>query len=247
MKHNKMKLKRIGLITFLIVIVILILGILKISNTYAEEVTIDGLKYTYTVSKKQLNIVGTGTITDSWQTSSELSKYVKLLENVVINSSENISIDDMAFKDCIALKNITISETCTMLSEAAFEGCISLETLTVIREGEENLQYIYTNGTWVEKKESKLAVNSEEVEEVVVEEEETQELNSTEETEETEETEDEDISLLASSVTKTLTESETTWTVTESGIYKVELFGEKGGSAKECEGGSRKLLRTIRC
>ena len=211
------------------IIIIAITAInLKTSNTYAEEITIDGIKYTYVASKNELKITGSGAITNSWQTSGELSKYVNSVENVVINSSENISIADSAFKDCIALKNIIISENCTKVSETAFEGCIALETLTVIRFCKENIGYTYKEGTWVEKGETTLVANSEEEE---IEEQEEKAVNSVEKT-----------TREASSITKTLNENEKTWTVQESGVYKIELWGKNGGDAKECEGGTRKLF-----
>lgn len=216
----------IGLLSLIFAMIIIFAINLKTSNTYAEEVIIDGLKYTYTTQKDELKITGTGVITNSWQTSIELSKYVNSIENVVINSSENISIADSAFKDCIGLKNIIISENCTTVSETAFEGCIALETLTVIRDSKENLEYTYKQGTWVEKKESISAVNSEEE----IEEQEEKQVNAVEQT------------TREASITKTLNESEKTWKVPESGIYKIELWGKNGGAAKECEGGSRKLL-----
>lgn len=197
---------------------------------YATEAEIEGIKYSYNTTKKELMITAktaNSQVKSTWQTNSELSKYVNSIENIVINGIEEISIEENAFKDCISLKNITLTEKCTV-SETAFEGCIALETLTVIKENNEKLQYTYTDGAWVEKNKTTQTVSTEEIEE------------TSEEVEQEIETVEQNVKL--ASVSQTLNSGTRTWQVTESGVYKVELWGAQGADAKECEGGTRKVI-----
>ncbi len=239
---NNNKAKYIILAIFLIsLITSIIIPILNNKDVlYATEAEIEGIKYSYNTTKKELMITAktaNSQVKSTWQTNSELSKYVNSIENIVVNSTEEISIEENAFKDCISLKNITLTEKCTV-SETAFEGCIALETLTVIKENNEKLQYTYTDGAWVEKNKTTQTVSSEEIEETAEEVE--QEIETVEQ------------NVKAADVSHEFKSGNKEFTIETSGIYKLELEGsagqsvDKGGTHKADGGKGGKVTGYVR-
>ena len=94
---------------------------LTTSNTYAEEVTIGGVKYTYTASRNELKITGTGNVTNAWQSNATLSKYKETITTVIME--KNISeIGEASFEGCTLLQNVTVNGA-TKIGANAFENC----------------------------------------------------------------------------------------------------------------------------
>ena len=219
-KNNKTKYIILAIFVISLITSIIIPILNNKDVLYATEAEIEGIKYSYNTTKKELMITAktaNSQVKSTWQTNSELSKYVNSIENIVINGTEEISIEENAFKDCISLKNITLTEKCTV-SETAFEGCIALETLIVIKENNEKLQYTYTDGTWVEKNKTTQTVSTEEIEE------------TSEEVEQEIETVEQNVK--ATSASHTFPKDGKTYTIETSGIYKLQLEGASGAGVK---------------
>ena len=120
----------IGLISLIFAMIIIFAINLTTSNTYAEEVTIGGVKYTYTASRTELNITGTGNVTNDWQSNATLSNYKETITTIIIG--KNISeIGEASFEGCTSVTKVTFNygTNCTTIGKNAFKGCSSLTNI----------------------------------------------------------------------------------------------------------------------
>jgi uncharacterized repeat protein (TIGR02543 family) len=137
--HHMIQRKTLAWLLILTFVIASAFGGVGTIYVYADDTVVnidcrDDLTYSYEIESKTLTITGKGEMHlydyegDDW--SVFLGKYRDVVEAVVINNGVS-SIDDQAFMDWKALRNITISDSVKKIGNEAFDGCSSLKSVTI--------------------------------------------------------------------------------------------------------------------
>ena len=91
----------------------------------------EDLTWSYNEDTQTLTISGSGAMTDYTDDPAPWSWYETELKNVVFQTEGLTNIGARAFKECTALKNITIPDSVTQIGREAFQKCTSLTDIII--------------------------------------------------------------------------------------------------------------------